>query len=221
MKGSLELLGATHDLQLLNQQLTLDASKAFYWHEERALVLADVHLGKAGHFRKHGVPIPRQVHISDLQRVNSLISRYQPAKVLFLGDLFHSDSNEEWLDFVEWSNFQKGVEQVLIEGNHDILEPDSYRQTRMILMDRYESGPFSLTHEQEETEAYNISGHVHPCVYLRGLARQGARLSCFHFGVQYGMIPAFGEFTGNHPIRPKKSDLIFAIGEGQLIGLMG
>ena len=61
MKGSLELLGATHDLELLNQELTLDASKAFYWHEERALVLADVHLGKAGHFRKHGVPIPRQV----------------------------------------------------------------------------------------------------------------------------------------------------------------
>lgn len=221
MKGSVQLLGPTYEFQFLDQHLILDASKAFFWKEESALVVADLHLGKAGHFRKHGVPIPREVHVTDFQRLNSLISDYTPDRILFLGDLFHSDSNEEWLDFVTWSNHHKDVEQILIEGNHDILDADSYQQTCMKLAARYQAGPFLLTHEYEESEYYNISGHVHPCVYLRGLARQGARLPCFHFGVSSALVPAFGEFTGSHAIRSQKSDQFFAIGDGQLIGLMG
>ncbi|WP_258099009.1 ligase-associated DNA damage response endonuclease PdeM [Marinoscillum pacificum] len=221
MKGSPELLGANYKFQFLDQEFVLDADRAIYWQEDKSLIVADLHLGKAGHFRKHGVPIPRQVHITDLQKMNSLINRYQPEKILFLGDLFHSDNNEEWMDFIEWSNHHSGIQQLLIEGNHDILDEGSYLQTRMKVVDEYQNGPFLLTHEEVKTDLYNISGHVHPCVRLHGIARQGARLPCFQFGKQKGLIPAFGEFTGSHPIRPLKTDRIFAIAEGQLIGLVG
>lgn len=221
MKGNPQLLGERHQFGFKGQEFVLDAQKAMYWSEERALVVADVHLGKAGHFRKHGIPVPRQVHISDLQRLNTLITTYQPAKVLFLGDLFHSDSNEEWLDFIEWSNFHTEIEQILIEGNHDILDQDSYDQTRMVVVPDYVKGAFRLTHEFEESNEYNISGHVHPCVRLRGLARQGARLACFYFGERNGLLPAFGEFTGSHPVNTRKQDQIFAVAEGSIIGLIG
>ncbi|MAE84298.1 MAG: metallophosphoesterase [Flammeovirgaceae bacterium] len=221
MRGNLELLGANYTFSFLNQHFVLDADRAIYWQEEQSLIVADLHLGKAGHFRKHGVPIPRQVHITDLQKLNSLIDRYQPKQILFLGDLFHSDNNEEWIDFINWSNHHTQLDQILIEGNHDILDEGSYKQIRMSVVTEYSSGHFLLTHDEVDTDQYNISGHVHPCIRLSGIARQGARLPCFIFGKKKGLIPAFGEFTGNHPIRATKSDQIFAVAEGQLIGLVG
>lgn len=221
MKGNLELIGAEHHLHFKGQELILIAEKAMVWVEEGALILSDLHLGKAGHFRKNGIPVPRQVHLSDLQRINDLISRFTPQKILFLGDLFHSDGNEEWLDFVAWSNHHKAIDQILIEGNHDILDANAYQQASMLLLDQYTSGPFSFTHETTNVKGYNISGHVHPCVRFRGLARQGVSVPCFYFGVDFALLPAFGEFTGNHPVRPKKGDQVFGVGEGQLIGLMG
>lgn len=221
MRGNLELKGAEFDFEFKNQHLQLHAEKAMYWREEQVLILSDLHLGKAGHFRKHGIPVPRQVHISDLQRVNNLIDHYRPKQILFLGDLFHSDGNEEWLDFIQWSAHHHHVEQLLVTGNHDILDREAYQQTRMVLVDEWHSGPFLFTHETVSTAAYNISGHVHPCVHFRGLARQGARFPCFYFGPRHALLPAFGEFTGSYPLKPAIGDHVFGVAEGQLIGLMG
>ncbi|MEQ8473142.1 MAG: ligase-associated DNA damage response endonuclease PdeM [Marinoscillum sp.] len=220
MKGKLELKGTEYEFDFREQHLVLSAEKALFWKEENALIITDLHLGKAGHFRKNGIPIPRQIHIADLQRVNSLIDHYQPGKIIFLGDLFHSDGNEEWLDFVTWSNYHHSIEQILVEGNHDILDKRAYSQTRMEIVPEYTVGPFGFTHETTKHKAYNISGHVHPCVRFRGLAHQGVRVPCFYFGADFALLPAFGEFTGSHPLRPTKNDLVFGIAEGQVIGLM-
>ena len=57
---------------------------------------------------------------------------------------------------------------------------------------------------------YNLAGHVHPSIKLRGKARQSLRLPCFYFSDQNGLLPAFGKFTGTAIIRPKKTDQIFA-----------
>lgn len=221
MKGNLALLGSSYTFHFKGQELVLDADRAIYWKEDQSLIVTDLHLGKAGHFRKHGVPVPTQVHLADLKRLTDLVVKYQPKKILFLGDLFHSDGNEEWLNFMDWSHEFHHLEQILIEGNHDILDATSYQQTSMVVVPEYQSGPFLLTHEVVDSESYNISGHVHPCVRIQGVARQGASLPCFCFGELAGLIPAFGGFTGNHPIRPLKTDQIFAVAEGQLIGLVG
>gem|GEM_PF-4957861 len=46
-----------------------------------------------------------------------------------------------------------------------------------------------------------MAGHLHPCVNLGGRAFDSLRLPCFHFKPHVGMLPAFGSFTGMHPIR--------------------
>src|ERR1700712_2109470 len=87
---------------LLNQDLLLLSQKAIYWQQEKALIVADVHMGKVGHFRKAGIAVPRDMEQDDLAMLSDLIDEHEPKKIIFLGDLFHSDLNADWDWFVLW-----------------------------------------------------------------------------------------------------------------------
>lgn len=206
---------------LKEQELVLDPLKSFYWVDQQALVISDLHLGKAGHFRKNGVPVPRQIHTSDLSRLDRLIKKYTPEQIIFLGDLFHSEENLEWADFINWSVSHRHLKQVLVQGNHDILDSAAYERTRIEIISEWVEPPFHFTHAPAETTLYNVSGHIHPGVRLHGRARQGMRLPCFYFTDQQAILPAFGNFTGSYVLTPRKGDRIFALMEGAIIELMG
>lgn len=220
MSKHLEVHEGNVQVKVCGEELVLSPLKAVYWASRKSLWVSDLHLGKAGHFRKHGVPIPREVHLADLMRVSDLIAHFQPEQLLFMGDLFHSEGNMEWQDFVSWSSGYASLHKVLIEGNHDILEKAHYERAGLSLLQKLSDGPFVFTHEKEPTDGYNISGHIHPCVRIHGLARQGARLPCFYFAKDHALLPAFGGFTGTYPVKPKKGDRVFGISEDYLISLM-
>lgn len=207
--------------QLIDQELILDAFRALFWVEENTLIVSDLHLGKAGHFRKNGIPIPKSIHISDLKRLDVLIKKYHPQKVLFLGDLFHSVENREWMDFIAWSQAHDQLEQVLVQGNHDILDAKAYQKTRIEIHEELVKWPFHFSHEPMETNSYNISGHIHPGIRLHGPARQVLTLPCFYFTKKQGILPAFGNFTGQFKLKPKNGDRVFAISADSIIALVG
>ena len=52
---------------LLDQTLWLSAERAVFWEEEQSLILADLHFGKTGHFRKSGIGVPQTIYREDLQ----------------------------------------------------------------------------------------------------------------------------------------------------------
>ena len=191
--------------------------RAVFWSSKSMLIISDLHLGKAGHFRKHGIPISRKVHLVDLQNLAQLIDQCTPAKVILLGDLFHSFENKEWLDFIRFVDYYPQIKFILVKGNHDIL--GNYPATLQVV-DKLEVEPFSFTHIQSDEALYNISGHIHPGITIRGRARQGMTFACFLFGKKNAVLPAFGQFTGIKKIRPVKSDKVFAIAEDQVIELM-
>ena len=57
-----------------------------------------------------------------------------------------------------------------------------------------------------------LAGHLHPCVSVgRGWDR--LRLPCFWFGDAVGVLPAFGAFTGMHPVRSGAEDRLFAVAD--------
>ncbi|MEM6736785.1 MAG: ligase-associated DNA damage response endonuclease PdeM [Bacteroidota bacterium] len=198
------------------EKLLLLPQRAVFWTKKSILFLSDLHLGKAGHFRKHGIPVSRKVHLADLENLNRLIGDYRPKKILLLGDLFHSYKNLEWLDFLEFLEIHPNIHFILVEGNHDILSkyPDSLEVTQKLV-----EAPFSFTHIKEEDTYYNISGHIHPGVTVRGIARQGATMPCFLFSDRHAILPAYGQFTGIKKIRPLKNDRVFAIADRQVIEL--
>ena len=137
-----------YDFELQGEHVVLSPEKALFWKKESLLIVSDLHLGKAGHFRKAGVAVPANIHFGDLSRLTQLISRYKPAEVAFLGDLFHSDYNQDWDHFCDWRRDKPEVNFTLVRGNHDILYKIDYLSAGLILTDELVKGPFSFSHEK-------------------------------------------------------------------------
>ncbi|SNT26380.1 putative phosphoesterase [Ekhidna lutea] len=201
---------------IAEEEIILLPEKGLFWEKEKLLVVSDLHLGKAGHFRKHGIPVSKKIHFTDFQILESMIQRVKPERVILLGDLFHSAENNEWDDFLRFLELYKFIDFILVEGNHDILTEYPPTLTRTLKLELH---PFSFTHIKEPSDMYNISGHIHPGVSIRGKGRQSITMPCFYFAKDYGVLPAFGQFTGIKKIRPKKEDRVYGIAEGSVIEL--
>lgn len=207
----------TQILTISQQQLELHPSGVVYWHNEDVLLLSDVHLGKVSHFRKYGAAVPQQAIIKNFEMMQQALLHFQPKVICFLGDLFHSSLNGEWQLFEKWVK-KANVEMILVAGNHDIISPLKYEALGISIKKELIWGPFLLTHYPEEREGlFNLSGHIHPAIKLRGHGRQSLRLPCF-FKNKYQMIlPAFGTFTGSHVMEKNKEDEVYAIAEAAVI----
>lgn len=198
--------------QHLNQQLVLLAQKAIYWENQKALLIADPHFGKVTHFRKAGIAIPSQAAHKNIEVLKKLIHQYKPQDVIFLGDLFHSEMNTEWLAFKDLLKDFPQINFTLIQGNHDILPLDSYQKSTLKLVQELNLGPYNFTHEPKaHTTLYNLSGHIHPGVRMYGKGKQSMRFPCYYFGNKTGILPAYGQFTGLHTLSPQQGDKVFII----------
>ncbi len=208
---------------LKHQRLWLLPQKAIYWQKRKTLLLADLHVGKSGHFRKNGIPVPSQVAHSNLTKLDSLLKKTEPDHLIILGDLFHSNINSEWRQFVKWRKQYRELEVSLVIGNHDILGSEKYHSGIINVFKQLSVDPFLFIHDVEERQnadqknLYLLSGHVHPAVKLKGKGRQAMKLPCFYFGLNYGILPAFGGFTGTHVIEPKENDDIFIIADSKIL----
>lgn len=195
--------------------LSLLKEKAVWIGSLNTLLIADLHFGKAAHFRKSGIPIPENVHDFDLIRLQRLHEEFQPAHTYFLGDLFHSDWNEQWDYLNQFLSSIIGTQFHLVKGNHDVLSPKAYEQSVLrILSEPVTIGPFVLSHEPMGSVGegmLNICGHIHPGVRLVGKAKQSLRLPCFYQSKSQLLLPAFGNFTGLALVRPKVQDKVWAI----------
>ncbi len=196
-----------------DEELFLLPSKAIWFPNQQALLVSDTHLGKSAHFRKAGIAIPNALAQEDLSHLSDLLFHYKPKTLIFLGDLFHSDSNKDCEWFFLWREMHHHVDMVLVKGNHDILPPSFYEHADLLVVKEMLFGTFKLMHDPPKSsqEYYVLSGHIHPGVRLQGKARQGITLPCFYFGTHYGVLPAFGKFTGKAILKIKEGDHVFVI----------
>lgn len=204
-------------ITIQNQTFVLHPSGALFWEDKKWLLISDVHLGKVSHFRKHGVAIPNNAIVENFTRLTAVVAFFSPEKVIFLGDLFHSSKNQEWDLFEEWVSCCVS-EITLIAGNHDIINKKHYTDIQIEVLQFLEIDGFLLTHHPKENKGwFNFSGHIHPGVTLRGLGGQSLKLPCFFQKENQMILPAFGEFTGKHIIRPEQGDLIYAIARDEIV----
>lgn len=204
------------------QKLHLLPEHAIFWEEEQTLIVSDVHLGKTGHFRKHGIPIPGKSSHEDLTLLLELTELYSAEKLLILGDLFHSDINSEWFLIREWREKCSDTEIVLVPGNHDQLDKQTYAEAGITLTDeQFLIDPFLFSHDVPENysnEQWLISGHIHPVVQIRGIGKQSMTFPSFFIRKNHLILPSFGFFTGGHKLDTKNVDEIYAvIGRSEVI----
>jgi DNA ligase-associated metallophosphoesterase len=216
-------MSAGTPFQFLDQDLLLLPQKAIYWQQEKALIAADVHFGKVGHFRKAGIAIPRNMEQDDLAMLSDLIYEHRPEKLIFLGDLFHSDMNNDWDWFVLWRSQFPKLQIILIKGNHDIISDKHYTDLGIILHQKLTVGPFLMLHhplpdpEKKDEDGYVLCGHIHPGINLVGRGRQSVTLPCFAFGKNQAILPSFGKFTGRVAILSRKADRVFGVLKDKVI----
>ena len=204
-------------IQIQNENFVLHPSGALFWESKKIIIISDVHFGKVSHFRKHGIAIPQNAVSENFRKINDVLDYFQPEKIIFLGDLFHSSKNAEWDLFEEWiSNHNQ--ETYLVEGNHDIIDQKHYYEIGILIVDVLQIDQFFFTHHPTERDGlFNFSGHIHPGIILRGLGMQSLKLRCFFHKPNQMILPAFGEFTGKFILKPEEEHLVYAIAGDEVV----
>jgi uncharacterized protein len=208
------------------EELALLAERAIYWPRENALIVADIHFGKAATFRSAGIPVPEQTTQADLDRITKLIDKTRADHLIILGDLIHAKmgkSHEVVGSIAKWRAERPQLQITLIRGNHDRVSgtlPDEWNVE--VHATPLAMSPFLLAHEPDhESDLYVLAGHIHPSVRISDGLHRSTRLPCFSFGERRALLPAFGSFTGSYDISPSPSDRIYVIADREIIKMPG
>jgi uncharacterized protein len=204
------------------EELVLLPERAAYWPARHALLVADFHLGKAASFRKAGIPLPTGTTKDNVARLDRAIEKTQAKEVVFLGDFLHSAQGraaDTFATFAAWRQERSTVALTLIRGNHDVKAGDPPPEWKMRCVEAGESAaPFVFNHEPGPSRGgYALSGHIHPAVRLSAAGEKSLRLPCFWFGARYGVLPAFGAFTGSAEVLPRHGDQVYVIAEQDVL----
>lgn len=197
-KAASSLKIVTHSIPFAGQELTLTNQRAIFWPERSSLILSDMHLGKAAHFRQHGIAIPSSVNRQDVHRLEKLIQHFQPRNVLFVGDLVHAGSNSEVDGLKTLTARYPSVAFTLIRGNHDKLELEKLQQMGISgIAKNLQIGDITFSHEPvADPGRATICGHIHPGIRIELAHKKAIRLPCFVVSEKQIILPAFSLFTG-------------------------
>lgn len=209
-------------VQIADETWLLHYEKAIYWENEQTLIVTDIHLGKSGHFRKSGIAAPTAINKKNLDRLSKLINFFKPSEFLILGDLFHSNINKEWFEFENWRKLFPNLKITLVAGNHDLLHHSFYDSGDIKTTQHLKKGIFTFVHDKSKVPGSNsivVSGHIHPAINLKAKGRQSIKVPCFLIKKNYVLLPAFGEFTGCHIIKPEETDSVYCVVENDIISL--
>ena len=209
-------------VKIRGKEFLLDHRRAVYVKDDHRLILADLHIGKSSHFRKAGYSLPSYSFKSDLDRLMELYHTYQPREILILGDLYHSDFNEEFITWHHEVSKRISSQFHLIVGNHDRLTMKRNELLKdFAINDTYEEGTFFYSHYPTEKDGLlNVCGHIHPGVRLQGSGQQRMKIACFWLSSDQLVLPAFSELTGLGVIKPDPNDKIFACAQKEVIALI-
>lgn len=211
-------------VDIAGEKLQLLPERAIHWSRTSTLIVADLHWGKEETFRAHGVPIPIGPMRADLDRLDRIIEATRAERLLILGDLWHARAGmtaDLVVELEQWRTTHPSLAIDLIRGNHDRRAGALPESLHITFRDEPAvEPPFVLQHFPDPSPAgYVLAGHVHPAVILRGPGRQKLRLPCFWFGVEVGLLPAFGGFTGSSEVSPADGDRVFVIAGNSVVAV--
>ena len=192
---------ATVDVCVNGANLVADCAGTLFWAEQRALIVADLHLEKGSSFARRGSLVPPYDTRDTLARLSLLVGRYDPRLVIALGDSFHDVDGPARLaagDRCALEALQRGRDWVWIAGNHDPDLPADVGGTfaNVVLL-----GALAFRHEPSQGDADGeIAGHLHPSARI---SRRGHAIvrRCFASDGRRMVMPAFGAFAGGLDIR--------------------
>jgi hypothetical protein len=185
--------------EFAGQDFALAPSRALYWAEERALLVADLHLEKASWYAQRGQMLPPYDSRETLSRVADAIRETGARRVFCLGDNFHDSHGPARLEPHAAGMLEalmRAVDWVWITGNHDTKDASTAAQTAAQGVAELEVRGVMLRHEARPGEtAPELSGHFHPKFAVTARGRRVTR-PCAVASEHRLILPAFGALTG-------------------------
>ncbi|MCK7502017.1 MAG: ligase-associated DNA damage response endonuclease PdeM [Comamonadaceae bacterium] len=201
------------------------ADRALLLPQARALVVADVHFGKAATFRARGVPVPQGTTTDNLRRLDALLAATGAGLLVFLGDLFHAREAHAPDTLAALRALARAPSAASTWCWSKAITTATPARRRPISACAWCRSPGRSArwplchHPQRVAGAHVLAGHLHPCVRLYGGAYDSLRLPCFWMREELTLLPAFGAFTGGAPIVREAGDRAVALAEGRLFPL--
>jgi DNA ligase-associated metallophosphoesterase len=194
---------ASTEIYVAGVRLVADCEGALYWPEERALIVADLHLEKGSSYAARGVLLPPYDTAATLARLAELVARYAPQAVIALGDSFHDGDGPLRLgeaDRAALLALQRGRDWLWVAGNHD---PDPSEHVAGSFAATLAIGPLLFRHApQPGAVTGEVAGHLHPVARVSGRGRT-VRRRCFVSDRRRVILPAFGAYTGGLNVRDR------------------
>ena len=184
------------DINFAGHDMVLDADLALWWPAHDALVVSDLHLEKSTFLAQFGSAVAPYDTLDTLTRLETLVARYRPKRLILLGDSFHDRKAWERLEHAARRQLLDICASVdachLVEGNHDLgLAHDA----QLSFADDVRIDNIVFRHEPGDGDLPQVIGHFHPKLRL---SLRGQKLSgkCFAMNQNLLIMPAFGSFTG-------------------------
>ena len=185
------------------------ADRAVYLDAADAVVLADIHFGRGD---ASCVAAPIDASESIRQRVRRLLDHFEPATVVFAGDLLHSFDRlpRTAADAIEglWADCaDAGVEVLVVEGNHDSRLADCWPGSVADAVTLADGTVVCHGHAPPEQRGHRyVIGHAHPAITIEGVKRP-----CYLFGEaayrggELLVLPAFTTLAGGVDISDRRA----------------
>lgn len=177
-------------------EATLRPSGGLWLAQERALVVADLHLEKGSAYAARGQMLPPYDTRETLRRLEAEVAALTPATVILLGDTFHDRSSQDRLaadDAARLKALAVGRTLIWVVGNHDA---DGPRALPGEMAEAVKLSGLLLRHEPEPGhQPGEVSGHLHPAARVRSV-RGSVRRRCFVTDAKRLILPAFGAYAG-------------------------
>jgi DNA ligase-associated metallophosphoesterase len=194
-------MDTNHPIALAGAVFQADLNGALYWPDEATLVVADLHLEKGSSFAGRRRPqfLPPYDTAATIERLERLLVRHNPGRVICLGDSTHDAGAADRMDAINTARIAAmtgGRDWIWIAGNHDPEPPSGWGGT---VLREIAIGNIVFRHQAGATppdaDSCEISGHFHPTA---SVSTRAARISgrCFASDARRLVLPAFGAYTG-------------------------
>ena len=179
---------------LCGKSFIADATGALYWPAEKTLIVSDLHLEKGSYLTDEGVVLPPYDTASVFEKLEEALDRYDPVRVIALGDSFCTDSearlsahDADWLyDLMEdrdWVWVCEPDQQDIPECYGGTVAP---HVTHGGIKFRYEPVRAPVSHE--------IAGRMHPVAQISEYGHV-TRGRCFVSNGMRLILPSMGKYS--------------------------
>ena len=180
--------------------------------EGPTVVLGDLHLGYEKALEQEGMYLPRINTESIRESLNDIISRYEPKRIVLLGDIKHDFKRAGFEEKREvrkiFSLLAEAAQVVAVKGNHDNFLQNIVSDLGFLVVDYIDIRGFRLEHGHVDSGVRPvIIGHEHPSVRIPGTVGGGLKIQCFVHAERDGVIvlPPFSPFaSGNDLVLDKE-----------------